>query len=94
MKSNFLRYFLIALGSQLAACAIVVVSTVIFPRLEFLLTIVFFAYSPTTYLIWIVGRFSGGSAIIYPILFGLPLGILLYSFLFALVLSQLKKPAR
>jgi hypothetical protein len=94
MKKNFLRYFLIAVGIQLAVCGIAVVSTWIFPRLEFLLTILFFAYSPTTYLVWLLGRFPGESAIVYPILFGVPLGILLYSFLFALGLSRLQKAAR
>ena len=60
------------------------------PKLEFLLTWSFYFYTPTVYLIWLLGHFTGESAIVNPIAIGIPLGILLYSLVLALSLSYLQ----
>lgn len=88
---GFLKYFGIAAGIQLAACLLIVVLVIMFsPRLDFLLVALFYAYTPTTFVIWKVGNFAGESALIEPIVLGIPVGILLYSVIFGLALHRLR----
>lgn len=88
---GFLKYFGIAAGIQLAACLLIIVLVIMFsPRLDFLLVALFYAYTPTTFVIWKVGNFAGESALIEPIVLEIPVGILLYSVIFGLALHRLR----
>ena len=80
-----------AVGIQLVACLLVgVLVTTFSPRLDFLLVALFYAYTPTTFVIWKVGNFAGESAIIEPIVLGIPLGVLIYSVIFGLAMRRLR----
>lgn len=87
---GFLKYFGIAAGFQLVAGLLIVVLVSMFsPRLDFLVVALFYAYTPTTFVIWKVGNFAGESALIEPIVLGIPVGILLYSVIFGLAMHRL-----
>jgi TRAP-type C4-dicarboxylate transport system permease small subunit len=87
---GFLKYFGIAVGIQLVACLLVALLVSMFsPKVDFLLTGLFYAYTPTTFVIWKLGNFTGESAIVEPILLGIPLGIVLYSLIFGFVLGRM-----
>jgi hypothetical protein len=88
---GFLKYFGIAAGIQLVACLLIIVLVSVFsPRLDFLLVALFYAYTRTTFVIWRVGNFTGESAIIEPIVLGIPLRALLYSAIFGLAMHRLR----
>lgn len=87
----FLKYFGIAIGVQIALCLIIGMMVSVFsPKLDSLLAIVLYLYAPTIYLISSLGHFTGGSAMVYPIIFGITLGVLLYSFIVALVMKRFR----
>jgi hypothetical protein len=88
---GFLKYFGIAVGIQLVACLLIGVLVSMFsPRLDFLLVALFYAYTPTTFVIWKVGNFAGESALVEPIVLGIPIGIFLYSVIFGLATYRLR----
>jgi hypothetical protein len=90
VKKLFLRTFAIAAGLQTFVFLAFVLGAAMLPKLEFLLTWSFYLYTPTVYVIWLVGHFTGESAIVNPIVFGIPLGILVYSLVLALSLSYVR----
>jgi hypothetical protein len=88
---GFLKYFGIAAGIQTVACLLVGLLAGMFsPKLDLLLTGLFYAYTPTTFVIWKLGNFTGESAIMEPIVLGIPLGIVLYSVIFGLAMQRLR----
>lgn len=88
---GFLKYFGIAVGIQLVACLLIGVLVSMFsPKLDLLLTGLFYAYTPTTFVIWKLGNFTGESAIVEPIVLGIPLGIFVYSVIFGLAMHRLR----
>jgi hypothetical protein len=88
---GFFKYFGIAVGIQLVACLLIgLLASMFSPKLDLLLTGLFYAYTPTTFIIWKLGNFTGESAIIEPIVLGIPLGILVYSAIFGLAMHRLR----
>jgi|GEM_PF-2884032 len=86
-----LKYFGFAAAIQTSVCLLSGLAAWILPSLGFLLVAGFYFYAPTILLISVLGSFSGESAMIWPILLGIPAGILLYSLIFALALNRRRK---
>jgi hypothetical protein len=87
----FLRYFGIASGVQVGLCLVAGFIVGVFsPKLDSLLTVMLYIYAPTIYSISSLGNFTGTSAMVYPILFGIPLGVLLYAFIFAFAMKHFR----
>jgi hypothetical protein len=92
---DFFKYLGIAVGIQLVACLLIgLLASMFSPKLDLLITGLFYAYTPTTFVIWKLGNFTGESAIVEPILLGIPLGIVLYSAIFGFALGRLRSHKR
>lgn len=87
----FLKYFALAVAVQIAGGLILGCLATIFPALNFLVVAGFYFYTPTIALIWVTGAFKGEAALVWPIGLGVPLGILLYSFVFARLWTYLSQ---
>ena len=85
---TFLRYFGIVSGLQVALWFVAVLMVRFSPQLEFLLNALLFIYAPTIYLFSSLGDFYGSSAIVYPMLLGIPSGVLLYAFLLGYAIKR------
>ena len=87
-----LKSFGIVSGVQVVLCLVIGLMVGVFsPKLDSLLTIMFYTYTPTIYLISTLGRFRGDSAMVYPILLGIPLGISLYALIVGLAIKHFRK---
>jgi len=61
------------------------------PVPDSIFTAVVIAYFPSVWLVEGLGHFTGEAKIIEPIFLGVPIGIALYSLIFALILARLRR---
>jgi hypothetical protein len=93
LRKTFLKHVGLASGVQVVLCLVLALLVGIFsPALEFLTLIMIYVYMPTTFLVIVVGNLKG-EATMGAIILGIPLGIVLYSFIFAYVMMRFRKRA-
>jgi hypothetical protein len=93
MKTLWLKYSALSIGAQLLLF-LVVISIVGISGHDSLLVPLMFLYAPTIMLVAALGKFTGESGMILPILYGIPLGFLLYGIVIGRILSYLKARRR
>ena len=81
----FLKFFALTVGVQIVAVLALGLLATILPAMNSLLVVGFYFYTPTILLVWTIGGFKGEGALVWPLVLGIPLGIFLYSFIFARV---------
>jgi len=86
--------FRVAIGVQVAAWVASALLAWLSPIFAFLPTVLMFVYVPFILGVGLIGNFKGEQAMIYPIVFGIPLGIILYAFIFARVFGYFKDRKR
>jgi hypothetical protein len=84
-KKHLLKLFIIAVAVQIVGVLFLGLLVIVFPPMTPVLVSAFYFYTPTVFLIWIIGEFKGEAALIWPMVLGIPVGILVYSFVFARV---------
>ena len=92
-----MRRFLQLAGLLIAAQALLWIiaaglSTGFSPRLDPIFGVFVFAYLPTIKVVERMGNYVGDANIIYPIFFGVPLGILIYGIVGAAAVCLIKRP--
>jgi len=80
---HFLKLFIFALVGQIVAVLFLGMLVIAFPAMNAVLVSAFYFYTPTIFLVWLIGGFKGEAALIWPMLLGIPMGILVYSVIFA-----------
>lgn len=87
----FLKYTAIVIDIQILLCIIVVTVVNLSPGHDSPLgVLLLFLYLPTIALIGALGDFRGESAMIDPIIYGVPLGILIYGIIGGAIWSLVK----
>ena len=87
----FWKYMGLALGVQILLLAAAMAITYLSANDSILGVLLVYLYLPTIWLVGALGDFRGESGMINPILYGVPLGILIYSTLTGLLFSYLKR---
>ncbi len=87
----FWKYTGIAVGIQILIFAVVIAITSLTGQDSILGVLLVYLYFPTVWLISALGNFKGESAMINPIMYGVPLGILLYGVITGAIFSYLKR---
>lgn len=82
---RFLKLFTFAVAVQIVGALFLGLLVIVFPAVNPVLVSGFYFYTPTIFLIWIIGGFKGEAALIWPMVPGIPLGIIVYSLIFARV---------
>ena len=90
---RFTKFFLLALGFQIALQLIVspLLSTLFADGKKFPDFLDLFVYAPFINGVIRLGGYEGESSMIWPPVFGIALGILIYSALFGLILAYVKR---
>lgn len=87
----FLKYASVATGLQILLCAAAWVSTELLPRHNpVFANLIYCLYLPVIVVVEALGIFKGQSGLVEPILYGIPLGVLLYGSIIGLIFSYLK----
>lgn len=81
-----IKYSAIAMGIQLVLTAIIVMAA----HSSGLLLLIDFYY-PVIFSIIKAGRFTGESTMMFPVFFGVPIGIIIYSLTFGAVVGYLSR---
>lgn len=84
-RTKHLKLFIFAVAVQIVGVLLLGLLVILFPALNPILVFGFYFYTPTIFLIWIIGGFKGEAALIWPMVLGIPLGIFVYSLVFARV---------
>ena len=87
----FWKYTGLAIGIQILIFAVVIAITYLSSDDSILGALLVYLYFPTVWLISALGNFKGESAMINPILYGVPLGILIYGIIAGAIFSYLKR---
>lgn len=87
----FWKYTGLSIGIQILICAAVIAITYLSADDSILGALLVYLYYPTVWLISVLGNFKGESAMINPILYGVPLGILLYAIITGTIFSYVKR---
>lgn len=91
----FLKYTAIVIGIQILLCIIVVVVVNLSPGHDSPLgALLLVLYLPTIALVGALGNFRGESAMIDPMLYGIPLGIMSYGIIGGMIWSLIKSGAK
>ncbi len=94
MMKLFLKYTAIVIATQVLLCIIVIGIVNLSPGHDSPLgVLLLFLYMPTIALVGALGNFKGESAMINPIIYGVPLGILTYGMIVGRVWSFVKSRA-
>jgi hypothetical protein len=88
---TFWKYMGLAVGVQILIFAVVIVITSLTGQDSILGILLVYLYFPTVWLIGALGNFQGELAMINPIIYGVPLGILIYGIITGAIFSYLKR---
>jgi len=92
---TFWKYAGIAVGVQILLCAAAIAITNLSAGHDSIAgVLLIYLYFPTIWLIGALGNFRGELAMLNPIIYGVPLGILIYGIIVGAIFSFLKRGSK
>jgi hypothetical protein len=92
---TFWKYTAVAVGVQILVWAVTLAIVNLSAGHDSLVgVLLIYLYLPTIWLISAVGNFSGESGMINPIMYGVPLGILIYGIIIGAIFSYIKRGSK